>query len=636
MTSPTVDRRQGLVGNTPIKAPVDFATTANIVLAGEQIVDGLQSAASRVLVKSQTDPTQNGIYDTNTAAWTRSFDADGSYDLAQGSLVLVNSGATQAGSLFVLDTTGPVIGQTSLDWRNFQPENTVNLFQYMTLAQQLDVMNGTLQYDHAFAFDAAIASGRPVYVPKGPDWLYNIGHQINVPSNSTIYGERPNLRLANGINEHVFRVEDGATNVEIRGMVIDGNKANNPTGGHGIATGGTGATSVRVFNNYIFNCNNNGIYFGGTSILTSEAVGNYSTGNNLAGITMDANCQFMKLDGNFTWDNGTHGTGIIGVATDCSISYNVSWNNGQAVPSADNLTGYNASNARLSIVGNISLGGLNNGIHFGGNFITYAGNVSRGATQYGLMHQSSGSPPAVSNGVTMTGNAVTASFGAAGIFIGVCNSGVVAGNVSNSNSNHGIEADQCSNLTFSGNTARSNVGSGLRFPSASANFTVVGNTCTDNGADGLRYDQLNTSTITANVFRTNVGAGVNCSGTDFSNVFSANVIKDNAAGPVAGTFDPSTVWGTNNTDGSSNLASAATLVLPVWTNVFNVTGATSITSIAPSWPGRQVVLILANGLTVTKGNNIKSASDFTGVGGFSSFSLAELSANWIECGRSLN
>lgn len=108
MTSPTTDRRQGLVGNTPIKAPVDCATTANITLSGEQTIDGFTTSQSRVLVWNQTDHTQNGIYNSSSAAWTRADDADGNYDLVNGSMVLVTGGTTNGGYVYRVSGTNPV------------------------------------------------------------------------------------------------------------------------------------------------------------------------------------------------------------------------------------------------------------------------------------------------------------------------------------------------------------------------------------------------------------------------------------------------------------------------------------------------------------------------------------------------
>lgn len=117
MTSPTTDRRQGLVGNTPMKAPVDLATTANVTLSGEQTIDGVVTSGSRVLVKNQTDATQNGIYDTNTAAWTRSADSNGNYDLAPGTILAIVGGTTNGNTFYQVSATKPItIGSSILNF----------------------------------------------------------------------------------------------------------------------------------------------------------------------------------------------------------------------------------------------------------------------------------------------------------------------------------------------------------------------------------------------------------------------------------------------------------------------------------------------------------------------------------------
>ncbi|GAH59053.1 unnamed protein product, partial [marine sediment metagenome] len=41
---------------------VAVATTETITLSGEQTIDGILTSEDRVLVKDQTDPTENGIY----------------------------------------------------------------------------------------------------------------------------------------------------------------------------------------------------------------------------------------------------------------------------------------------------------------------------------------------------------------------------------------------------------------------------------------------------------------------------------------------------------------------------------------------------------------------------------------------
>jgi hypothetical protein len=58
------------------KTPVDTRTTANITLSGEQTLNGVLTATSRVLVKDQNNPAENGIYKSSSGAWTRALDAN--------------------------------------------------------------------------------------------------------------------------------------------------------------------------------------------------------------------------------------------------------------------------------------------------------------------------------------------------------------------------------------------------------------------------------------------------------------------------------------------------------------------------------------------------------------------------------
>jgi hypothetical protein len=60
-----------LIPGDPIKIPVDVATTVDITLSGEQVIDDYATSSSRVLVKNQSDTSENGIYTTASGAWTR-------------------------------------------------------------------------------------------------------------------------------------------------------------------------------------------------------------------------------------------------------------------------------------------------------------------------------------------------------------------------------------------------------------------------------------------------------------------------------------------------------------------------------------------------------------------------------------
>lgn len=96
-----IDRRYSVAEGISVKAPVRAATTANITLAGEQTIDGVAvTEDERVLVKDQTDATENGIYEVSTGNWGRSRDFDGALDAVLGTRVFVTAGTTSGGFEF--------------------------------------------------------------------------------------------------------------------------------------------------------------------------------------------------------------------------------------------------------------------------------------------------------------------------------------------------------------------------------------------------------------------------------------------------------------------------------------------------------------------------------------------------------
>lgn len=94
---------------------VTCATTANITLSGEQAIDGVLTSASRVLVKSQSTASQNGIYTTGAGAWTRVVDLY-TGDEAAGILVTVEQGTLNADTLWLCTTNSgsDVVGTNNL------------------------------------------------------------------------------------------------------------------------------------------------------------------------------------------------------------------------------------------------------------------------------------------------------------------------------------------------------------------------------------------------------------------------------------------------------------------------------------------------------------------------------------------
>lgn len=88
--------------------PCVAATTGDITLSGAQTVDGISpSDTDRILVWQQATTSENGVYAYDGAgAWTRVSDLTADGQFIDGLLVTVQSGDTQADSLFQLLTQG--------------------------------------------------------------------------------------------------------------------------------------------------------------------------------------------------------------------------------------------------------------------------------------------------------------------------------------------------------------------------------------------------------------------------------------------------------------------------------------------------------------------------------------------------
>lgn len=129
-----------------VKLSVRAATTANITLSGTQTVDGVALVAgNRVLVKNQTDATQNGIYVVASGAWSRSSDANSSANLTPGAFSFVEEGTTNMDSGFILTNTGTVTpGTTSQVWTQFTGAGQINAGTGLTkTGNEIDVIGTT-------------------------------------------------------------------------------------------------------------------------------------------------------------------------------------------------------------------------------------------------------------------------------------------------------------------------------------------------------------------------------------------------------------------------------------------------------------------------------------------------------------
>lgn len=99
------------------KEPVRLASTGNLALSGLLTVDGfVTEPGDRVLVKDQTDATQNGIYTASAGTWYRAPDAAASRTLRGGMKVMVWLGTLNEKQVWMLNTDAPNIGTDSIVW----------------------------------------------------------------------------------------------------------------------------------------------------------------------------------------------------------------------------------------------------------------------------------------------------------------------------------------------------------------------------------------------------------------------------------------------------------------------------------------------------------------------------------------
>ncbi len=618
----------------------NFADGYGNGIAGALVSVTANDTGLPVTIYSDNGVTPIAALTTDTLGRFEFYVADGDYNIALSKTNVVTASIADVtiknpvGESALAATSGPgLIGYiqagtgavaTSLQAKLL--EGAVTPQDFMTTAQRNNVAAGLGTVSVVDAFEKALATGMPVYVPSASR-KYLFDRQLLVPSNAVIFGDQAQIYLGNGVNQHVFRVATNADNVEIRGLRIDGTKANN-TGSMGIAV--DGGSSIRVLDCYIKNCSAAGIYFAGTTLSGVRAMNNFVTGCFAGGITANDTLTNFAFNNNSCWLNGTHGVGIIGIAKYGTICGNACWDNGQGTPNADNITGYNVGNTSVTVSNNSCKGGLNNGIHMGGQYMVVTDNAVYDPTQYGIVMAAN---TGICKGCTVGNNSVFGA-GVSGYWFENCTTGAVNGNSSCDNTAHGYAIDGCIGLSFGSNSASGNGGDGFRNGVASSFLTFNGCTARGNTGDGIELGNLTDSTITGGNFSGNTGWGVNVSGAEARNIIATNTVRGNTAGQIAQP-NVSTRVVDNETGMSRTIASAAALTLPPGGSYFYITGTTSITSMTAGFVERTVTLQFDDVLTFTDGSNLNIAGNF--VTAFKkTITLIYDGAAWTEIARSIN
>lgn len=109
------ESRLGTAPEEGVKAPCWASTSTNITLSGEQTHGGIPLVAgNRVLVRSQTNTTENGIYICNVGAWIRAPDFNEKSDVIAGMLINDRAGDVSANAVvWQLNITGDYVPGTT-------------------------------------------------------------------------------------------------------------------------------------------------------------------------------------------------------------------------------------------------------------------------------------------------------------------------------------------------------------------------------------------------------------------------------------------------------------------------------------------------------------------------------------------
>ncbi|TMR13820.1 hypothetical protein ETD86_30105 [Nonomuraea turkmeniaca] len=128
---------QAAAAGISVKPAVRVATTTNIALSGLQQIDGVTlQAGDRVLVKDQTDASQNGLYVAAADAWQRTGDL-----LAPNTFVFVSAG-TAADTGWAISNDEPItVNASPITWAQFTGGGTGGVGAGAGLVQNGQMIN---------------------------------------------------------------------------------------------------------------------------------------------------------------------------------------------------------------------------------------------------------------------------------------------------------------------------------------------------------------------------------------------------------------------------------------------------------------------------------------------------------------
>ncbi|MFA5706893.1 MAG: NosD domain-containing protein, partial [Candidatus Neomarinimicrobiota bacterium] len=231
-------------------------------------------------------------------------------------------------------------------------------------------------------------------------------------------------------------------------------------------------------------------------------------------------------------------------------------------------------------------------------------------------------------GSTVSGNTVELC-GLSGIWLSDCKNYAVSGNTVSECASHGVWLTNSVGGTVGSNTVTANGADGIRLDTCD-DVAITGNTSRGNTGDGIQINVATYCTVTGNRCQGNATPFVESGASDY-NMIAANNLLGNMSNACA-VVGAHTQWSTGINGGTPNVASAATITLPKYTNYIVVTGVTNITSITAEPRDRMVTLRFSDILTVTDGGNLRLNGDLV-TSASTTLTLQSSGANWWEIAR---
>jgi hypothetical protein len=128
------DALQASEAGLKVKTPARVATTEDITLSGIQTIDTVEvEVGDIVLVLSQTDESENGIYIVASGAWTRSTEADTWEDLVSAYILIMEGSLFDKTSFYCNVLAGGTLGTTAVTFVPFQLANDYQAGTGLTL-----------------------------------------------------------------------------------------------------------------------------------------------------------------------------------------------------------------------------------------------------------------------------------------------------------------------------------------------------------------------------------------------------------------------------------------------------------------------------------------------------------------------